>query len=110
LITAISRPPVGILGRSERSRSGSVSRGDTVYFLSGGGDESQWVKNFLVDDRVTVRLGRKTYPGKARLVKDKNEDAKARRLLAAKYQGWLPGKRMSGWANNSLAVAVDLHR
>jgi deazaflavin-dependent oxidoreductase (nitroreductase family) len=84
--------------------------GDTVYFLSGGGDESQWVKNFLVDDRVTVRLGRKTYPGKARLLKDKSEDAKARRLLAAKYQGWLPGKRLSGWANNSLAVAVDLHR
>ena len=84
--------------------------GDIVYFLSGGGDEAQWVKNFLVDDRVTIRLGRKTYPGRARLVKDKEEDAKARRLLAAKYQGWAPGKRLSGWANNSLAVAVDLRR
>lgn len=82
--------------------------GDTVYFLAGGGDESQWVKNLLADDRVTVRLGRKTYPGKARLVKDKVEEAKARRLLAAKYQAWEPGQRLSGWANNSLAVAVDL--
>jgi deazaflavin-dependent oxidoreductase (nitroreductase family) len=84
--------------------------GDTVYFLSGGGDSAQWVKNLLVDDRVTVRLGRKTYPGKARLVREKDEDAKARRMLAAKYQGWQPGKRLSGWANNSLAVAVDLER
>jgi deazaflavin-dependent oxidoreductase (nitroreductase family) len=84
--------------------------GDTLYLLSGGGDEAQWVKNLLVDDRATVRFGRKTYPGKARLVNDKEEDAKARRLLAAKYQGWEPGKRLSGWANNSLAVAVDLRR
>lgn len=83
---------------------------DTVYLLSGGGDESQWVKNLQADDRVTVRLGRKTYPGRARLVRDKVDDAKARRLLAAKYQGWEPGRRLSTWANNSLAVAVDLRR
>ena len=62
--------------------------GDTAYFLSGGGDEAQWVKNFLVDDRVIIRLDRKTYPGRARL----------------------PGKRLSSWANNSLAAAVDLGR
>ena len=84
--------------------------GDTIYLLSGGGHKAQWVKNLLADDRVTVRLGRKTYPGTARLLKEKVEDAKARRLLAAKYQGWEPGKHLSGWANNSLAVAVDLRR
>jgi deazaflavin-dependent oxidoreductase (nitroreductase family) len=84
--------------------------GDTLYLLSGGGESAQWVKNFLADDRVTVRIGKNTYPGTARVVKDKDEDAKARRLLAAKYQGWEPGKRLSGWANNSLAVAVDLRR
>jgi deazaflavin-dependent oxidoreductase (nitroreductase family) len=84
--------------------------GDTLYLLSGGGESAQWVKNFLADDRVTVRIGKNTYPGTARVVKDQDEDAKARRLLAAKYQGWEPGKRLSGWANNSLAVAVDLRR
>jgi deazaflavin-dependent oxidoreductase (nitroreductase family) len=84
--------------------------GDTLYLLSGGGESAQWVKNFLADDRVTVRIGKNTYPGTARVVKDKDEDAKARRLLAAKYQGWEPGMRLSGWANNSLAVAVDLRR
>jgi len=84
--------------------------GDTVYLLSGGGASAQWVKNIQVDDRVTVRLGQKTYPGVARLVEDRDEDAKARRMLAAKYQGWEPGKRLSGWANNSLAVAVHVRR
>jgi deazaflavin-dependent oxidoreductase (nitroreductase family) len=83
---------------------------DTVYMLSGGGDSAQWVRNLLADGRVTVRLGRKTYLGIARPVKEKDEDAKARRMLAAKYQGWKPGNRLSGWANNSLAVAVDLRR
>jgi deazaflavin-dependent oxidoreductase (nitroreductase family) len=83
---------------------------DTLYMLSGGGGSAQWVKNLLADNRATVRLGKNTYPGVARLVKDKEEDAKARRMLAAKYQGWEPGKRLSGWANNSLAVAVDLER
>jgi deazaflavin-dependent oxidoreductase (nitroreductase family) len=83
---------------------------DNVYLLSGAGDSAQWVKNLIADDRVTVRLGKNTYPGTARLVEDKEEDAKARRLLAAKYQGWEPGKRLSGWARNSLAVAVELRR
>jgi deazaflavin-dependent oxidoreductase (nitroreductase family) len=83
---------------------------DTLYLLSGGGESAQWVKNFLADDRVRVKLGQNTYPGTARVVKDEDEDAKARRLLAAKYQGWEPGKRLSSWANNSLAVAVDLER
>lgn len=69
---------------------------DTVYMLSGGGRSAQWVKNLLVNDRVTVRLGQNSYPGVARLVKDKDEDAKARRLVAAKYQGWAPGQRLSG--------------
>jgi deazaflavin-dependent oxidoreductase (nitroreductase family) len=84
--------------------------GDNLYLLSGAGDSAQWVKNLMADDRVAVRLGKQTYPGTARLVEDKEEDAKARRLLATKYQGWEPGKRLSGWALNSLAVAVELHR
>ena len=33
----------------------------------------------------------------ARIVKDgQEEDARARRLLAAKYQGWAVGKKLSG--------------
>lgn len=82
--------------------------GKTVYLLSGGGDSAQWVRNLQANAEVTVKLGRRTYSGRARLVKDKDEDAKARRLLAAKYEAWEPGRRLSSWAGNSLAVAVDL--
>jgi deazaflavin-dependent oxidoreductase (nitroreductase family) len=82
--------------------------GDYLYLLSGGGDSAHWVRNLSADDRVKVKLGRKTFPGSARLVKAPAEEAMARRLLAAKYQGWAPGKRLSSWARNSLVVAVDL--
>jgi len=34
----------------------------------------------------------------------------ARRLLAAKYEEWVPGRRLSSWARNSLPIAVDLER
>jgi deazaflavin-dependent oxidoreductase (nitroreductase family) len=83
--------------------------GDTVYLLSGGGDSSDWVRNFRAHDRVTVKLERRKYSGTARLIEGVDEDVRARRLLASKYQGWEPGKRLSSWARNSLAVAIGLH-
>lgn len=82
--------------------------GETVYFLSGGGDSAQWVQNLTANPNVTVRIGRKTAPGQARIVENAEEDMRARRLLAAKYQDWAPGKRLSSWARSSLPVAVDL--
>jgi deazaflavin-dependent oxidoreductase (nitroreductase family) len=82
--------------------------GDVLYMLSGGGDQSSWVKNLQQDPTVRVRLGSRTRSGRARIVDDGDEDARARRLLAAKYQGWREGKRLSGWARTSLPVAVDL--
>jgi hypothetical protein len=39
-------------------------------------------------------------------VTGEGDDALARRLLAAKYQGWEPGAPMSGWARTALAVEV----
>jgi len=82
--------------------------GDTVYLLSGGGDSSDWVRNLQANDRVAVKLGRRKYLGTARLIEGVDEESRARRLLASKYQGWEHGKRLSSWARNSLAVAVDL--
>ena len=82
--------------------------GDTIYLLSGGGDSAHWVRNLKANPSVSVKLGRRTYPGTARLIEAKDEDAKARRMLASKYEAWEPGKRLSSWARNSLTVAVDL--
>ena len=55
-----------------------------------------------------MRLGDLTRTGAARLVEAPDEDARARRLLDAKYMGWKEGKRLSGWARTALPVAVDL--
>ena len=79
-----------------------------VYMLSGGRDESDWVRNIRHDGRVRVRVGSRTLGGNARWIEDEPDDPLARRLLAAKYQGWTQGKRLSSWARNSLPVAVDL--
>ncbi len=80
----------------------------TVYLLSGGGGAAQWVQNLVANPEVRVALGRRRYVGTARLVESADEDRQARELLAAKYQGWRPGKRLSAWARDSLPVAIDL--
>jgi deazaflavin-dependent oxidoreductase (nitroreductase family) len=82
--------------------------GSTIYLLSGGGDRSDWVKNLRVEPAVHVRIANREWQAKARVVEDRDEDARARRLLAAKYQGWKEGKPMSGWATTALPIAVDL--
>jgi deazaflavin-dependent oxidoreductase (nitroreductase family) len=82
---------------------------ETVYLLSGGRDQSDWVKNIIQNPRVSIELGDRTFAGVARIVNGgQEEDARARRLLAAKYQGWSEGKKLSGWARTSLPVAIDL--
>lgn len=83
-------------------------RDNTLYFLSGGGEKSDWVKNLLKDASVTVRIGKYTFTGTARLVKEKEEDTLARYLLAEKYQEWEEGKTLSEWARTALPVAIDL--
>jgi deazaflavin-dependent oxidoreductase (nitroreductase family) len=81
----------------------------TIYLLSGGRAQSDWVKNITKEPRVSIELGNRTFAGVARIVEDgEEEDARARRQLASKYQGWTEGKRLSGWARTSLAVAIDV--
>lgn len=80
----------------------------TLYLLSGGG-KSDWVKNLLKNPSVTVRIGKRTFAGTARLVQEKEEDAAARYLLAEKYQEWEDGKTLSEWARTALPVAIDLN-
>ena len=84
------------------------ANGDTIYLLSGGGDRSDWVKNMRAEPAVHVRVGDSEWDGRARTVEHPEEDAKARRLLAGKYQGWREGQPMSGWAVTALPIAIDL--
>ncbi len=43
-------------------------------------------------------------------IEGERDDEFARQALAAKYQGWIIGGRLSSWARHSLPIAVDLER
>ena len=81
--------------------------GTTVYLLSGGGDRSNWVRNLRRDPAVTVRIAGATWPGRARIVEDSEEDERARTLLVDKYTAGYSGD-LDGWRRRALPVAIDL--
>ncbi|HEX9067976.1 MAG TPA: nitroreductase family deazaflavin-dependent oxidoreductase [Ktedonobacterales bacterium] len=79
-----------------------------LYFLSGGGEDADWVKNLRATPAATVRIGTVTVRGVGRIVTDADEDTLARRLLAAKYERWREGRPLSSWARIALPVALDI--
>jgi hypothetical protein len=62
----------------------------------------------LNDPAVTVQIAKRTFSGSARLVKDQEEERRARYLIAEKYQEWEEGKTLSQWAQTALPVAIDV--
>jgi deazaflavin-dependent oxidoreductase (nitroreductase family) len=79
-----------------------------VYFLAGGGERTHWVRNIAANPQVRVRIGGRTRAGTGGLIAGTDDEPAARRLLAAKYQGWRDGRPRSAWARESVPVAVDL--
>jgi len=79
---------------------------ETLYILSGGGDRADWVRNALRQPRVSIRIEQTTYAAYARLVRDDEEDALARKLLFEKYN--TPDEDLEEWARDSLPVAFDI--
>ena len=82
--------------------------GNSLYLLSGGGDESHWVKNLRANPNVTVRIAEHTFNGIARIVSEEKEETTARHMLAGKYQGWKEGKSLSDWGRTALVVGIEL--
>ena len=83
-------------------------RRDRIYVLSGGRDRAHWVRNLRVDPSVRVRIAGRWFVGTADEIEGGPDDGLARRLLAAKYQGWSADGDLSSWARGSLPVAIDL--
>jgi deazaflavin-dependent oxidoreductase (nitroreductase family) len=81
---------------------------DRVYLLAGGRDSAHWVRNIAANPAVRLRVGGRWVAGSARAVESETDEQTARELLAAKYQGWSPGRRLSDWAATSLPVRIDL--
>lgn len=83
--------------------------GDTLYLLSGGRGESDWVKNLRANPEVTVRIGKYIFAATARIVQDIGKESTVRPLMAAKYQEWTEGRELSEWARDALVVGIDPH-
>ncbi|MDQ2966405.1 MAG: nitroreductase family deazaflavin-dependent oxidoreductase [Chloroflexota bacterium] len=95
-------------GRPRELEIWFAADGDRVFLLSGGRDDAHWVRNLRVDPHVRIRVGGRWFTGTAREIEGQPEEPRARRLLAAKYQGWREGRPLSEWASESLPVAIDL--
>jgi deazaflavin-dependent oxidoreductase (nitroreductase family) len=79
-----------------------------LYVLSGGA-RSDWFLNLKAHPDVLIRAGRDDdRRARATVVDDSEEDTMARRLLAAKYQGWSEGKPLSSWARTAHPVRFEL--
>lgn len=80
--------------------------GRTLYMLSGGRGNSDWVKNIRHRPQVTVRIGQVSFGGSGRVVEDPEEDTLARSLLVSKYRA--EHRDLAKWGRTALPVAVDV--
>ena len=83
-------------------------QGNSLYLLSGGGDDSDWVRNLRANPNVTMRIAKHTFSGIARSVRQKKEATMARHLLAGKYQSWKEGQSLSEWGRTALVVGIEI--
>jgi deazaflavin-dependent oxidoreductase (nitroreductase family) len=79
----------------------------TLYLLSGGRDQSDWVRNLRSEPAVSVRLRDATYEARARVVDEGPESERGRRLVFEKYQPRYSGS-LERWRRESLLVAIDV--
>jgi deazaflavin-dependent oxidoreductase (nitroreductase family) len=101
-LTTIGR----VTGRAHEIEIWFALHEHTLYMLSGGREQSDWVKNLQKNPQVRVRFGGESFEGRARVVADGAEDGLARRIVVAKYQP-RDADDLTDWGRTSLAVAVD---
>jgi deazaflavin-dependent oxidoreductase (nitroreductase family) len=82
-------------------------RNSTLYLLSGGGTQSDWVRNLIRTPEVRVRVGGRDYTGAGRIVTDLQEERIARDAVHDKYIVRYRGD-LTGWREMALPIAIDL--
>jgi hypothetical protein len=96
-----------VSGRDHEIEIWYVREGDTLYFLAGARDASDWVRNLQVEPAVRVRIDGVTRGGRGWVVADPDEERHARTVVFEKYQPRNAGD-LQGWREAALPVAVDL--
>jgi deazaflavin-dependent oxidoreductase (nitroreductase family) len=96
-----------VTGRPHEIEIWFAAEGETIYILAGGRHHADWVKNVKKQPEVPVRVGRTTFGGRARIVApDTDEDARARRIVLAKYAP--TNDDLDEWGRTALPVAIEL--
>jgi deazaflavin-dependent oxidoreductase (nitroreductase family) len=80
-----------------------------VYVLSGGGDQSDWVRNICANPTVGLRIGDRDFLARAYVVEDPDEDAMARDLVVGKYRS-RTSDDLEEWRRTALPIAIELPR
>jgi deazaflavin-dependent oxidoreductase (nitroreductase family) len=96
-----------VTGRPHTIEIWFALEGTTIYMLSGGRDKADWIKNALRTPEVDVRIRDQHFTGRARLVADTAEDAKAREIVVGKYQP-RSSDALDSWGRTSLPLVIDL--
>jgi deazaflavin-dependent oxidoreductase (nitroreductase family) len=82
---------------------------DSLYLISGGGLDADWVLNLLADPNAEVRVGEETIPVVGRVpVHPGEERTVAVDHLYDKYGEQVTGTR-DEWHRTVLVVALDIH-
>jgi deazaflavin-dependent oxidoreductase (nitroreductase family) len=97
-----------ITGRPHEIEIWFVVRDGLAYVMAGGGRNSDWVRNLMADEQVTLRVGDRSFRARAHVIT--GDDDSIRRQMAAKYQGWEEGRALSDWAQTALIVEVAPER
>jgi deazaflavin-dependent oxidoreductase (nitroreductase family) len=93
-------------GRSHRIEIWFALGETAAYLLSGGGDRSDWVRNLMISPDVVLQIGDEKRTTRARVVRDADEDALARRLVLEKYRPRYRGD-LEDWGRTSLPIAIE---
>lgn len=79
---------------------------NSIYLMAGN-HKSDWVKNLIKAPDVAVRIAKHHFTGKARIVKNEQEEIIVRNLLADKYKEREADGSLSEWAQTALPIAID---
>jgi deazaflavin-dependent oxidoreductase (nitroreductase family) len=82
-------------------------KGAKVY-LSHEGEDTDWMKNIKNNEQVTFEIGGKNFTGKARYLKDREDEARTAKVaLYEKYYGKASKEVIEDWFSLSKLLLID---
>ena len=98
-----------VSGRPHEIEIWFAALGDSLYLISGGGTDSDWVQNLWADPAASARVGEETIPVIGRVpVHPGEERTVAVDHLHAKYGDQVESSR-EDWHRTAFIVALDVH-